>query len=183
VPNGPITTTWLQIGRGTYTAPDILLKTWLPGERIVIGNYCSIADRVIILTGGARRTDLAALYPFDVTRSYRGTPNTRIDNDVWIGTAAIIIRGAHIGNGAVVAAGAVVTRDVPPFAVAAGNPATIKRHRFPPDIISSLQRIAWWNWPDDQIRRNIDWFYRPIEEFTSHFDPDSPLDPTTTRAP
>jgi len=169
--SGPLNTTWLRMGRGTYTASDVLLKTWLPGERILIGNYCSIAERVIILTGGARRTDLAALYPFDVTRSYRSTPNTRIDNDVWIGTAALIVRGVHIGNGSIIAAGSVVTHDVPAYSIAAGNPAIVKRPRFSSQIIDSLERIAWWNWTEQEIRRNIDWFYRPIEEFTARFDP------------
>ncbi|HZT56839.1 MAG TPA: hypothetical protein VFA35_11470, partial [Burkholderiaceae bacterium] len=103
----PEAESWLHIGPGTYYAPDIALKVWLPSERVVIGNYCSIAERVSIFTGGMRRTDTAALYPFNVQQAYRSTADTTIGHDVWIGYGATIFRGARIGNGAIVGAGAV----------------------------------------------------------------------------
>jgi virginiamycin A acetyltransferase len=76
--------------------------------------------------------------------SSRGTI-TQIGNDVWIGSEAIVLRGVTINDGAVVGAGAVVTRDVPPYAIVAGNPARIVRHRFAPDTITRLLNIRWWN--------------------------------------
>jgi acetyltransferase-like isoleucine patch superfamily enzyme len=171
VPPVPSWTRNAEIGRFTCFMPDLSLRTWLPGEKIVIGKFCSIADRVIICTGGHHRTDLAALFTFDVDRTYRGTPNTTIANDVWIGSGALIMGGVSIGDGAVIAAGSVVVADVEPFAIVAGNPATLLRYRFSADIVSRLRRIAWWNWPDAEIFGNVDWFYRPVEEFVEHFDP------------
>ena len=166
----PLQLPWLEVGRRTYWARDVLLKTFLPGERIVIGSFCSIAERVVILAGGNRRTDTAALFPLDVGRAYRGTGITRIGNDVWIGTGATILGGREVGHGAIVAAGAVVASDVPPFALAAGNPARVVRHRFAPEVAERLLRIAWWDWPDETIAANIDAFYGPIEAFVERFD-------------
>jgi chloramphenicol O-acetyltransferase type B len=171
-PDLQVLTPWLQIGRRTYWAPDVVMKTWIPGERIIIGSFCSIAEGVTILTGGSRRTDTAALFPLDVARSYRGTRDTRVGSDVWIGTGATILGGVEIGDGAVIAGGAVVFEDVPPFAVAAGNPAQVIRYRFSPAVIERLLRVAWWRWPDEEIEANIDWLYAPIGEFLDRFDPE-----------
>lgn len=168
---GPIRTESLQIGEHTYFAYDFSLLTWFPGERIVIGKYCSIAAGVVICTGGMRRTDTAALYPFDVARAYRTTRNTKIGNDVWIGYGAMVVNGAQVGDGAIVASGSNVFSDVPPFAVVAGNPAQVLRYRFSKPVVARLLRIAWWNWPDAEVTANIDWFYRPINEFVDRFDP------------
>lgn len=166
-----VLTPWLQIGRGTYYGSDVVLKTWLPEERIIIGKYCSIGEHVVICTGGMRRTDIAALFPFDVSRTYQSTANTVIGNDVWVGFGAMVLGGAVVGDGTVIASGAVVFDAVPPFAVVAGNPARVLRYRFSRPVVESLLRIAWWHWPETQVRANVDWFYRPIAEFVAHFDP------------
>ncbi len=166
-----ISTPAVQIGAYTYYPPDLVLKTWVPGERIIIGKYCSIAERVTICTGGMRRTDTAALFPLDVGRAYQTTKPTTIGNDVWIGFGAMVLGGATIGDGAIVASGAVVFSDVPPFAVVAGNPARVMRYRFSRPIVERLLRIAWWNWPHPVVLANVEWFYRPITEFVSQFDP------------
>jgi acetyltransferase-like isoleucine patch superfamily enzyme len=167
----PVRLPWLEVGRRTYWARDVLFKAFLPGERIVIGGFCSIADRVVVLAGGNRRTDAAALFPLDLARTYRTTGTTRIGNDVWIATGATILGGTEIGDGAIVAAGAVVSQDVPPFALAAGSPARVVRHRFAPELVERLLRISWWDWPDEKIAANIDAFYGPIEAFVERFDP------------
>src|SRR5262249_58694753 len=75
-----------------------------------------------------------------------------IGNDVWIGHGAIVLPGRAIGDGAVVAAGAVVTKDVPAYAVVAGNPARPIRERFAPAIAARLQALAWWDWPHERLR-------------------------------
>jgi virginiamycin A acetyltransferase len=160
-----------QIGRFTCFMPDLSLRTWLPHERIIIGKYCSIADRVVVCTGGHHRTDLAALFAFDPDRTYRGTKNTIIGNDVWIGSGAMLMGGVSIGDGAVIASGSVVVSDVPAFAIVAGNPATLVRYRFSEDTVGRLLRIAWWDWSDAKVWGNLEWFYRPINEFVEHFDP------------
>ena len=78
-----------------------------------------------------------------------------MDHDVWIGQNAAIMPGVHIGSGAIVAAASVVTRDVPPYAVVGGNPASIIRMRYSSDVIDELLRLAWWDWPLDKIEANL----------------------------
>lgn len=76
-----------------------------------------------------------------------------IGNDVWIGHNVTVLAGLTVGNGAVLAAGAVVTRDVQPYTIVAGVPARPVRRRFSEDIARRIERLAWWDWPDDRIRR------------------------------
>lgn len=82
-----------------------------------------------------------------------------IGNDVWIGMRCLILDGVTIGDGAIVAAGAVVTKDVPPYAVVGGVPAKVLKYRFSPDIIARLLEIKWWNLPDEEITRVSDLFH------------------------
>ena len=88
-----------------------------------------------------------------------------IGNDVWLGQNVIITNGANIGNGVIAGAGAVITKDVPDYAVVAGVPAKIIRYRYTLDQIDDINKIAWWDWSDDKIRQNYDDFYLPIEDF------------------
>lgn len=152
------------IGDFTYGIPTIM--HWGEMATLKIGKFCSIAKDVTIFLGGNHRTDWVSTYPFNVlnelfpnARDITGHPGTKgdviIDNDVWIGWGATILSGVTIGNGAVVAAKAVVTKDVPPYAVVAGNPAQIVKYRFSTETINSLQKIQWWNWPIEKINKNI----------------------------
>ena len=81
-----------------------------------------------------------------------------IKNDVWIAANAVILRGVTVGNGSVVGAGAVVTKDVPDYAIVAGVPARIIGYRFEDSIIKMLNEVCWWNWNDETIRRNYHLF-------------------------
>ena len=92
-----------------------------------------------------------------------------IGNDVWLGKNVIITNSANIGNGVIAAAGAVITKDVPDYAVVAGVPARIIRYRYTPEQIEALNKIAWWDWSDDEIRERYDDFYLPIEEFIEKY--------------
>jgi virginiamycin A acetyltransferase len=208
-----IAPSWIQIGKHTYHGRSLGLGAWSPGEKVIIGKYCSIGDQVAILTGGGHRTDIASTYPLDVAiaikdgsyrgqlplnkigvglspsvaarlrqlfdflrwrminRTYQTTKNTTIGNDVWVGFRAMILGGVTIGDGAVIASGSVVFTEVPPYAIVAGNPAKIIRYRFSKEIVERLLRIAWWDWPDEKISENIEWFYKPINEFVAQFDP------------
>lgn len=78
-----------------------------------------------------------------------------IGNDVWIGYEAVIMAGVHIGDGAVIAARAVVTKDVPPYTIVGGTPARKIRMRFEEETIAKLQQIQWWNWPVEKIRQSL----------------------------
>jgi virginiamycin A acetyltransferase len=100
-------------------------------------------------------------YPFRIfkpeTFGYKDLPvkDTIVDHDVWIGQNAAIMPGVRIGHGAIVAAASVVARDVPPYAVVGGNPASIIRMRYSSEVVSELLHLAWWDWPIDKIEANL----------------------------
>jgi acetyltransferase-like isoleucine patch superfamily enzyme len=157
---GRTTTQWTEryaVGRWTYGEPEVL--HWGEPATLKVGAFCSIAKGVTIFLGGNHRIDWITTFPFPVkwesAKHIPGHPATRgdvvIGNDVWIGDGATVLSGVHIGDGAVVGARAVVTSDVPPYGIVAGNPAQLVRTRFSADEIATLQRIAWWNWDDEKI--------------------------------
>jgi acetyltransferase-like isoleucine patch superfamily enzyme len=147
-----------KIGRGTYGGPRVL--SWRDGTALEIGSFCSISDTVTIMLGGEHRTDWVTTYPFSglfpEAGGFKGHPHTKgnvlIGNDVWIGYEALILSGVKIGNGAVVAARSIVTRDVKPYSIVAGNPARHVRFRFDERAVKALEEIAWWDWPMDKIK-------------------------------
>jgi len=129
-----------------------------------IGRFVSIANDVVI-GGGRHPMEWVGMSPVfysgrDSVRAKfstfgRDAPlRTHVGHDVWIGRAAILLPGVRIGHGAVVGAGAVVTRDVDPYAIVAGNPARLLRHRFGPDIVARLLAAEWWNLQEDELRRH-----------------------------
>ncbi len=144
-----------------------------------VGKFCSIAAHTRINPGNhpMRRasqshfTYRASAYFDDESDEadffdWRRSTPVRIGHDVWIGHGAIILAGRSIGTGTVVAAGAIVTKDVPPYAIVAGNPARRIRDRFPPTIADRLQALAWWDWPHDRLRLALpDFRALPIEAF------------------
>lgn len=97
----------------------------------------------------------------------------KIGNDVWIGRNVIITNGSNIGNGVIAAAGAVITKDVPDYAVVGGIPARIIKYRFTQQQIKLLNKIAWWNWPDEKIRKYYDDFFEDIDTFIKKHENDS----------
>jgi acetyltransferase-like isoleucine patch superfamily enzyme len=119
-----------------------------------IGRYCSFAQGAII---GAKshRMDRLSTHP-RVGGGDAQLPKTVVGHDVWIGSNAIVIAGLSIGHGAVVAAGAVVTRDVDPYSIVGGVPARVIRMRFGPDVVRSLIESQWWLYDIDDPAGNID---------------------------
>jgi chloramphenicol O-acetyltransferase type B len=161
------------IGRGSY-GDDVVVRSWNEGARLTIGAYCSLGHEVKIFLGGEHRTDWVTTYPFNVlwpaAAHIEGHPHTkgdvRIGNDVWIGAEAMILSGVTIGDGAIVGARAVVSRDVPPYAIAAGNPATVVKRRFDEATVARLLAVQWWHWPEERIARLLPLMLsRDIEAF------------------
>lgn len=150
-----------DIGRWSYG--DLSVIRHENAASIKVGAFCSIAAGVKIFLSGEHRTDVVSTFPFDVFwpawQHLSVHPVSRgdivIGNDVWIGREALIRSGVKIGDGAVIGARAVVTRDVEAYAIVAGNPARHMRDRFPPEIVAALVEIAWWNWPDARIERAV----------------------------
>ncbi len=106
---------------------------------------------------------MVTTYPFNLFwksgKYIQAHPTTKgdviIGNDVWIGAEALIMSGVNIGDGAVIGARSLVTKDIPPYCVVTGNPAVIKKKRFSDDIIESLLEIKWWNWDNQKISKHI----------------------------
>ncbi len=138
------------------------------GDRLVIGRFCAIARGVrFIMNGANHRISGVSTYPFQIFGSgwERVMPrledlplkgDTNVGNDVWLGYEALVMPGVRIGDGAIVAARAVVASDVPPYAVAGGNPARVIRMRFAPEVVEELLQIAWWHWDAEKITRNLE---------------------------
>jgi virginiamycin A acetyltransferase len=139
------------------------------GDRLVIGKFCAIAEGARFIMNGANHAMSGfSTYPFNIfghgwekgfdvstwTREIRG--DTVVENDAWIGMEAVILPGVTIGDGAIVAARALVSHDVPPYAIVAGNPAKVVKMRFDARTVKRLLAIAWWDWPVEKITRNLD---------------------------
>lgn len=131
-------------------------------EKIALGRYCAVGDGVRMISSN-HETDRANLQVSLQERLGFGWLETsrgpiEVGNNVWVGDAAILLSGVSVGNGAVIAAGAVVTRDVPAFAIVGGAPARLIRMRFDEEEIARLTELAWWNWSEEEMRRHPDLF-------------------------
>ncbi len=135
-------------------------------EKLIIGKFCSIACGTKFLFNCANHTlKSLSTYTFplfyeeweleksNITTAWDNKGNIVIGNDVWIGYEAVIMAGVHIGDGAIIAARAVVTKDVPPYTIVGGTPAKEIRKRFDAEIIQQLLLLKWWNWSTDKIRQ------------------------------
>jgi virginiamycin A acetyltransferase len=135
------------------------------GDRLIIGRFCMIASGAEFVMNGANHLSSAvSAYPFAVFggdwaeamagKAYPMKGDTRVGNDVWIGYRATIMPGVNIGDGAIIGACAVVTRDVPPYAIVGGNPARVIRQRFDAPTTARLLALAWWDWSVEKITRH-----------------------------
>ncbi|WP_280938376.1 CatB-related O-acetyltransferase [Xaviernesmea rhizosphaerae] len=148
-----------EIGDHTYGLPSFIEKGM---SKLVIGKYCSIAEGCRI-SFGDHRTDFATTYPFASLRHYWNAPegvndhrskgDVVIGSDVWIGSDVFIGSGVTIGHGAVVGGRAVVTKSIPPYAIAVGSPAKVAKYRFDENAIASLLELAWWDLDDYTVEK------------------------------
>ena len=151
----------IDVGDFTYGNPYI--RYCDAGKRLTIGKFCSIAYNVTIMLGGNHRYNWCTTYPFSVLMqefSYidghsASNGDVVIGNDVWIGSDVKIMSGVTIGDGCVIAANALVTKDVSPYTIVGGVPAKKIKDRFTPDITKKLLEIKWWDWDKELIYKAI----------------------------
>ncbi|MFN3299867.1 MAG: CatB-related O-acetyltransferase [Sediminibacterium sp.] len=136
------------------------------GDKLVIGKFCMIASDVKFIMNGANHlSESISSYPFAIFgngwenamegKSYPNKGDLIVGNDVWIGYNATIMSGIIIGDGAIIATNATVTKDVAPYTIVGGNPAKEIRKRFDADTIKKLLAIQWWNWDIATISKNV----------------------------
>ena len=155
---------YAQIGDWTYGNPSVM--RWGTDHKLIVGKYSSIGPDVSIILGGNHRHDwvTTSQLPAETFQAYEKFPQAKnikdfiyskgdiiIGNDVWIGAKSIILSGLTIGDGAVVAAGSVVSSDIKPYAIVAGNPAKEVKKRFSEEIVNKLLKVKWWNFPDEKV--------------------------------
>ncbi len=149
----------IEIGLYSYGCFD----RWRIPPGTVIGRYCSFARSARILDAN-HPVEALSTHPFLYERRFGvvaadriQAPPALIEDDVWVSHNAIVTPSCkHIGRGAIIGAGAVVTRDVPAYAIVAGNPARILRPRFPPDLIAAIEASRWWTLDKDQLARLVE---------------------------
>ncbi|AND65463.1 chloramphenicol acetyltransferase [Flavobacterium covae] len=136
------------------------------GDKLIIGKFCMIASGVKFIMNGANHlTEAISAYPFAIFgqdwqdamegKSYPTKGDTLIGNDVWIGHNATIMAGVTIGDGAIIATNATVTKDVAPYTIVGGNPAQVIRKRFSDEVIELLLEKQWWHWDIEKITQNV----------------------------
>lgn len=138
------------------------------GDKLIIGKFCAIASGVeFVMNGANHRMNSVSTYPFNIMGSgwEKSTPtlselpykgDTIVGNDVWIGQNVTIMPGIKIGDGVIIATNSVVTKDIPPYHIAGGNPSRIIRKRFDDSLISYLLELKWWDWDKEKIFSNLE---------------------------
>jgi len=155
-----------EVGAYSYISPNTVI------ENAQIGRFCSISDHCRIGMGTHNTNQISTSPIFTqkvngtkarwVDKNVNDSPfrKVRVGNDVWIGSRAMILGGVTVGDGAVVGAGAVVTKDVPAYAIVAGVPAKVIKYRFPDRLIELLMDFKWWYYPEDVLREHISRFQK-----------------------
>lgn len=137
------------------------------GDKLIIGKFCAIGKGVeFVMNGANHRMKSVTTYPFNImgggweqfTPAMEDLPlkgDTIVGNDVWFGQNVTVMPGVHIGDGAIIAANSVVTKDIPPYCVAGGNPCIVRKKRFDDELIEYLLALKWWDWDTEKIFRNM----------------------------
>lgn len=150
---------------GKYSYGPLNIRSWdAKNEKLVIGNFVSIAEDVLFLLGGNHNIETFSTYPFKVMllgeekEAWSKGPII-VEDDVWIGTRVIILSGIRIGQGAIIGAGSVVTKDVPPYAIVGGDPARVIKYRFDEETVKQLIKIDFSRISKEFVLNNIDLLY------------------------
>lgn len=152
-----------KLGCGTYTGSNTVIK------QAEIGKYCSISWNVS-MTGNYHEYKKVTVHPLAELKSFgfveedseREVRRIKIGNDVWIGANASILPGVCIGDGSIIGMGGVLTKSIPPYAIAVGCPARVIGYRFSDEIIAMLLFARWWDWPHTVIQEHIEFFKHEI---------------------
>lgn len=169
----------VSVGRHSYGFDANTFRIFMHGARIEMGGFCSIGPEVRVLAGSEHIMSRASTFPFNAIVFDPAGGNadeaidrgvTRIGNDVWMGLGSMVMSGVQVGDGAVVAAGAVVTRDVEPYAVIGGNPARRIRYRFGRRTRQRLLATHWWEWSDERIQELLPYFMGDVEVFLARVE-------------
>ena len=154
---------------GNFTYGTINIVSTNAGSKVTIGHFCSISDNVKFIINNDHPTDHISTYPFK-TRILHDKPEAIskgdivVQDDVWIGLNATIMSGVQIGQGAIVAAGAVVTRDVPPYAIVGGVPAKLIKYRFEQEVVDKLLRIDYSQIDRTFISDHLETLYQSVDK-------------------
>lgn len=155
----------VSVGKHTYGAIRVL--NYGNGQSLRIGSFCSIAQDTMFILNADHNVDTISTYPFlvqlfGVIREGTSKGDIVVEDDVWIGYHSTILSGVHIGQGAVVAAGAVVTKDVPPYSIVGGVPARVLKYRFSEEIVEEMKNIDFSALTKEEIQSHIEELYRPL---------------------
>lgn len=161
----------LSVGDYSYGTPALFYDVGDPEASLTIGRFCCFADDVKIFIGrhGRHHYDFLSTYPIgmvlgapsriDASVAYDRHLNVTIGSDVWIARGATIMAGVTIGHGAVIGACSLVAKDVDPYVIVGGVPAKPLKARFTPSQVERLLKTLWWEWPEEDLKANIDLFY------------------------
>lgn len=155
---------------GNQSYGEINVITFSDKHQLIIGDYVSIAQNVTFVLDAEHYMSNISTFPFKVKTLYVESNESFakgdiiVDDDVWIGYGATIMSGVHIGQGAVVATGAVVTKDVPPYAIVGGVPAKVIKYRFDPELIEELLKVDYSKLTKEEIEKHIDELYEELKD-------------------
>jgi acetyltransferase-like isoleucine patch superfamily enzyme len=152
-----------RVSQGAYTYGIPIVKHYIHDTtKLTVGSYSCMAENSIVMLGGQHAVDHVTTFPLRIQLQLPGagldgmptaTGDSVIGSDVWMGQRAFLRSGITVGHGAIIASCAVVTKDVPPFAIVGGNPARVIKYRHTEEQRAALLEISWWDWPDAEVRR------------------------------
>ena len=154
-----------RYGPDKFEEYNVLYNYDFSKVKLIIGKFCALAAETRFIMTGNHKLDAISTYPFPIfQQGWESAFNVMdlpvkgdivVGNDVWFGYDSLIMGGVKIGHGAIIASRAVVVKDVPPYAIVAGNPGRIVKMRFDDATIERLLQIAWWDWPIEKINRHL----------------------------